>query len=438
MVEFHQIKTCHFKDTSMPRPLKPRPKPPKNQNPDPGIRWLEARGCWYIDVTAFGVRRTKTKPTLEHARQWKAWATTTPPESKVEKTALTVSDWIDHYLESIEHTASIDPLNALAPSTIAGYRDKLERYVKLYIGDELLENLTPMSIEAWIRVVQSKHTINAAWEAHRRFKGCLTVAVKRRVIPSNPCAYTSPTKGAATSTHQAAPSRWTNEEATAILTTLTTKAHLKSPIRELIFTWLGTGLRIQEIWAIHISSVDFQKNELEVKHTCTHVRKRGMVMREKTKTGKTRIVPFDDFVQKAILRQIERNQFFRQIRPNEYVDIGLLFANERGGIFSQTLFRKWYNRLCVDAKVRRIRPYDIRSTHGSALHFNWGVDEQIAAARLGHSVQVYRDIYVRPLEAERSKGVISLDNLYSTQTIRRQNDLGRQNPEALESKNHTD
>jgi integrase len=423
----------------MPRPLKPRPKPPKNQNPDPGIRWLEARGCWYIDVSAFGIRRTKTKPTLEHARQWKAWATTTPPESKVEKAALTVSDWIEHFLENIEHTASVDPINALAPRTRAGYAEKLERYVKPYIGLETLEDLTPLKIEKWVRTVQTKHTINAAWEAHRRFKGCLTMAVKRGVIPSNPCQYTNPPKGSAdpTKCFSAAPSRWTNDEVTLVLETLETKAHARSPIKNMMMVWLATGLRKQEVFGLRWKDVDLDAKIITVRNTVTSVDGKQQ-SREKTKTGKIRVVPFDDYALAALNAQAQRCADLEAVSDGVWFQMGLVFPSEQGAAFPITTFTKWYSRLCTDAGVTRIRPYDIRSTYGSALHFNWDMDEQVAASRLGHSVHVYRETYVRPLEAERNEGVIPTKDLYSAQTKRRQNDLGRQNLETLKSKNHTD
>jgi integrase len=392
-----------------------------------------------VDVSAFGERHTKTFSILTLAREWKSQVKTTPPPEPVTPEAarasqrenMTLKAWVDRWLTDLEHEATQDKLNGLSPSTIAGYKRKLNYYAIPHLGHELLSSLDPLMLSDWIKTVQKKHSTNAAYEAHRRLKGCLSAAVRFALIPSNPCAGLQPPKGVKSEkskSHDA--SRWSSEEATRVLAVL--DADSRSPIRFMIKVWLATGLRREEILGLRWQDVDLKEQVLTVRHVCIEVNGK-MQLRLKTKTGVERQVSFDLYARDALEAQRDKNLEFKAARAI-WVENDLVFPNESGMPFSMTLFQKWYSRLCESAKVERIRPYDIRSTHGSALHFNLGMDDVMAAERMGHSVSTYLKTYVRPLEAERKATPVLTKNLFSPQTKRKQNP---KKPLTTETKNGT-
>jgi integrase len=418
------------------RPKNERLKTPKNKHPEPGVQWLEDKNCWLVRVAAFGTRHTKTFSNLSEARDWKAKTKATPPQPAKAapiRESMTVAAWIDRYIETLERNSRMDPVNGLAPSTIAGYKQKLTMYVKPHLGERLLADLEPLMLEDWVQVVQNKNTVNAAWEAYRRLKGCLTAAVRAKVIQFNPCADWQPPRGTRSKKARgAAPGRWTDEEANRVFEYLESPESDVNPHRHMWRTWLGTGLRKNELAGLPIAVINLEMREFEVRNTVTHVRGHGMLQRGKTKTGKARIVPFDDYVLDAITKQLERRELLKAARPNEWQESGLLFCGERGQPLHVTTMRKWFKKLCKAAGVREIRPYDVRSTHGSALHFKLGMDAVLAAERLGHSVETYLNTYVRTLEAERSSSRVDTQKLYSVATKRQQNPSDPPEPIPLE------
>jgi integrase len=408
----------------MSRPKNARVTPPKNKHPEPGIRWLDARGCWMVDVSLEGKRHTKTFTILTLARDWKRQTQTAPLVATV--SSMTLRDWVTRWLADLEHDSTRDKVNGLSPRTIEGYKEKLHRYAVPHLGDQLLTKLEPLMLSDWIKTIQRLHTINAAYEAHRRLKGCLSAAVRFQLIPSNPLNGLRPPKGAKSEKSNAHDtSRWSDKEATKVLKTL--DADSRSPIRYLMKVWLATGLRKQEIFGLRWQDVNFDQQCLTIRHTCTEVDGK-MQLRLKTKTGRERQVTFDSYAFKALKAQQEKNLEFQAARASEWSELDLVFPNERGQPFSMTLFSKWFKRLCEAAEVSRIRPYDIRSTHGSALYFNTDMDEKTAADRMGHSVRTYLETYVRPLEAERRSTLVKTQSLFAPQTKRKQNPKANKTP----------
>jgi integrase len=73
---------------------------------------------------------------------------------------------------------------------------------------------------------------------------------------------------------------------------------------------------------------------------------------------------------------------------------------------------KLFRDLCIDLKVTRIRPYDLRSTWASVA-LEAGVSVKVVSERLGHrDAKFTLQVYVRTVESQHRKAAMDTTTLY--------------------------
>lgn len=85
----------------------------------------------------------------------------------------TVSTWIDYWLDMINDTVKV--------STYNSYKNKLERYVKPYIGHSLLKELSSEQINQMIKSLSEQLATSSIRTVCQIVKSCLREAEKRRL-----------------------------------------------------------------------------------------------------------------------------------------------------------------------------------------------------------------------------------------------------------------
>ena len=130
----------------------------------------------------------------------------------------------------------------------------------------------------------------------------------------------------------------------------------------------------------------------------------------KTKKGVRRIALGEDTV--AVLEAHRVKQEVERAYLGEaWLNTGLVFTNELGGVLSPRNFdRVWYG-LQERVEVPRVRFHDLRHFHASLL-INAGLDPRTVADRIGHAnPSTTLDIYSHMFEAKRRATAVNLEDM---------------------------
>jgi integrase len=179
-----------------------------------------------------------------------------------------------------------------------------------------------------------------------------------------------------------------------------------------------SGLREGELISLIGADVDFNGRFIHVQRNLS----RGKI--SATKNGKDRKVDMSaqlaevlsDLLSKrradALRREMEKPADERRDAAtvvNEVMD-GWLFQTSLGAQIDPSNLRKLFNRLLIDAKMRRIRFHDLRHTFASLLLQN-GESPAYVKEQMGHSsIQVTVDIYGHLVPGGNRQAVDRLDD----------------------------
>lgn len=179
-------------------------------DPTTGHRPDHAKACrapWAYSinegiVAGKRVRRTvtaRTKPEL----MVKVTALKEKRALGVTPTAQTVGDWLDYWVEKVA------PANGVRPSTLKGYRSKIDLYLRPCLGHIKLQQLTPEHVEHlgdWMRTldksrVKGSHgagplSPTTIRQAHMVLRSALADALTRRKVTYNAAAVVHAPKAA--------------------------------------------------------------------------------------------------------------------------------------------------------------------------------------------------------------------------------------------------
>ena len=178
----------------------------RRQRPEHG-KYCKAPWAYAIDKGIVGGRRVRhvvtarTKPDLLA----KVKALKDKESLGVTPTAATVGDWLDYWIEQIAPRRG----EGTRASTLAGYRSKIELYLKPSLGSVKLQDLTPEHVsrmQEWMRTLDrgrlkgahgtgplSDTTIR---QAHMVLRSALADALTWRKITYNPAAVVKAPKAA--------------------------------------------------------------------------------------------------------------------------------------------------------------------------------------------------------------------------------------------------
>jgi integrase len=170
-------------------------------------------------------------------------------------------------------------------------------------------------------------------------------------------------------------------------------AELDPRYRAIPIVAAGTGLRPEELFGLHRSDVDRDRRRLHV-----HRRFTGGAVKEGTKTGAERFVPFGE----RVLHVLDA----MPIR----IDTKILFPAPRGGYIDLEKFRyrEWSPALRAAGLAHR-RVNDLRHTYAS-----WSLAADVPVAKLatmmGTSIAQIEDTYHRFLKTDEQRYATALDS----------------------------
>ena len=167
-----------------------------------------------------------------------------------------------------------------SPTTVAAYRDRLDKQIIPALGNVRVRELTPGLVDRHLRGVEVKHGAAMAKQTKTVLGQVIALAVRHDALDANPVREASPIS----TKPKKAPRALTEAQALQLLAFLSyDEQAIGRDLPALTATMLGTGLRIGEACAVLWSSIDFAARTLEVEATVVRLKGKGL-LRKTTKT----------------------------------------------------------------------------------------------------------------------------------------------------------
>jgi len=152
------------------------------------------------------------------------------------------------------------------------------------------------------------------------------------------------------------------------------------------------GMRRGEVLGLRWQDVDLDNARLAVRQTIISVAYEIKVSTPKTAQGR-RSIALDSETVRALRLHRTRQLEERLALGHKSCDHDIVFAQPDGRFIHPDGFGKAFQRLQVQAGIRKIRFHDLRHTHAT-LALQAGVNPRVVSERLGHStVAITLDTY---------------------------------------------
>jgi integrase len=296
--------------------------------------------------------------------------------------SMPLAEYLERWLEdSARHR--------VRPSTLAGYREQLARYVYPVLGARRLCDLSPLDIQVLFQHMTARGLApSTVRRVHARLKTALRVAVRMGLLPSNPLDRVDPVRVPRREMRVLSP-----QEARRFL-----DAAPEDRFGVLWWLLLETGLRPSEALALKWEDLDLERGVLYVRRSLSWVGGRWRFEEPKTARAR-RSVPLSAQLVSA-LRHHRRAVLEQRLRAgSEWQELGLVFCSEVGTpVDLSNLRNRSFKRILRRAGLPAdLRPYDLRHSAATLLLLA-GEHPKVVSERLGHStVALTLDTYSHAL-----------------------------------------
>jgi integrase len=295
-------------------------------------------------------------------------------------------------------------------STFETYTSLVEHYVRPEIGAERLRDVRPSRIDQviarWVtgtRKDKKKGSPSASTVNHALIviKAAMRWAVRKRLIPTNPCEAVEPLKVNA--------KEITPPDAVGIAALL--EAAKGTDLYVPIIVAVGTGLRRGEVLGLTRGDVDLDVGRLVVRRSLDD--SNGTVAPKPPKTkNSARSVPLPGFVVDALMQQLSGQTARLQAKGIEPKSDTPLFDDGEGGWMNPNRLSKRFYALVRSAKLpKTLHFHGLRHAYATLL-LACGTDLKTVSAALGHhSVKLTGDTYAHRVVELHQEAADRLDNL---------------------------
>ncbi len=282
------------------------------------------------------------------------------------------------------------------PSTLANYRETVDRYLIPTVGPHRLQRLTALQVNAMLGDLARRTVVLAnqygkratdrplsprlVRYAHSILVMALEDAVRWHLIRSNPAAAVERPR-----VPEYEPAIWTADDARAFLAAAAEGRFLAAFLLMLV-----TGLRRGEVLGLKVSDLGPHLEDVSIRRAVTSVG--GHVQVGEPKSAKARrTVTIPTEARAALRARLKQLDDEREVATEAGVweggDDPFLFGTAVGSPTDPRNFLRRFADLCTEAKVRRIRIHDLRHTYGSNAIARLALPE--LSARLGHHSPAY-------------------------------------------------
>jgi len=307
---------------------------------------------------------------------------------------ITVAEYLDRWLRDY---AEVN----VAPSTLLRDRQIVAR-VKPLIGSLRLQSLRPMHIQqAYTRLLADGLAPRTVLHHHRVLRRALKQAIAWQLAVQNPADATTPPRPPRTEMRAL--------EASEVHTLL--EACQNDQLKTIIFTAVGTGMRLGELLGLRWSDLDLTTGAAHVARAAQYLPRAGTTFRT-TKTARSRrnVALSPDTVR--ALREHRARQAERRLALGPSYDDGdLVFATIEGRVLAPHTVSRQFHDLVRRTSVGAVRFHDLRHT-AATLMLRAGVHPKVVSERLGHStIAITLDTYSHVLPDMQRDAAEALDRV---------------------------
>ena len=359
----------------------------------PGV-YQNAKGKWYFKVTVgqdplTGRRNQITRrgfqTMAEAARERReVLAKVDRGQLAASPAGLKVNELLDLYLDGMDADQN------LALKTRFDYRQYADDYIRPYIGDRRVRDVTPEVILAWQRKLLkeggakrkkgkdgkpgpgkplSPNTVN---RIRAPLSATFKLAVQAGMIPINPLLQAPRPKP-----QRKIPKYWSPEEARKFLALM--EGDRTWPIWAFL---LGSGLRIGELVSLRWPSVDLKNRRVRIVDFVSTLGYDMMPSSGKSRDA-IRTVDLDDGLA-DVLRQQKVLQKTERLAAEEWIESDFVFTRPDGGQYHPMNLSRLLATYTTELDVPRLTAHGLRHT-SATLMLASGVPPKVAAERLGHA-----------------------------------------------------
>jgi integrase len=359
----------------------------------PGV-YQDGRGSWYIKFDVgrdpiTGKREQVTKRGFSSASE--AAKARREFLSRIDQGALrpggrgmTVDQMLDLYLDGIDADQN------LAVKTRFDYRQYAEDYIRPYIGDRRVRDVTPEVILAWQRMLLkeggakrtkdkngkpgpgkplSANTVN---RIRAVLSGTFKVAVQAGSIPINPLLQAPRPK-----IQRSIPKYWSPEEARTFLSLM--EGDRTWPVWAFL---MGSGLRIGELVSLRWKSVDLGNHRVRIVDFVSTLGYDLLPSRGKSRDA-IRTIELDDGLA-DVLRKQKVLQNTERLAAPEWIESDFVFTRPDGGQYHPMNLSRLLATYTTELGLPRLTAHGLRHTSATVM-LAGGVPPKVAAERLGHA-----------------------------------------------------
>lgn len=278
-----------------------------------------------------------------------------------------------------------------APSTIEEY----ERYIETHFTKLFqlkYDNVSSLDLERFISEIEQEYTPFVAEKSLKIAKAAVNYALKHNLVSEN--------KFKAVTKVEVPESNAKHLEIEEAICLLQACEELYPKYFSLVYTLMGTGMRIGEALALEIEDVDFKNKSISITKQYT---KGKLIPYPKGKRNRT-IIVFEDLLN-VLLEHIE------QLSSN----CKLLFPNRANSYYNDSNIRnRVWKPLMVYIEVnKRVRMHDLRGSYIDTSLAN-GLSIKFAQGQAGHQRSATTlDVYAKQSNAMNKKAMEVLNDVYS-------------------------
>ncbi|HHW25907.1 MAG TPA: site-specific integrase [Firmicutes bacterium] len=300
-----------------------------------------------------------------------------------EKTTL--RDYLVRWLEDV-------CVPRLEANTVKAYRTCIELHIAPRIGQLWLSDIQPRHLQGLYADMAADGIGARTIElTHVTLHSALKQAVRWQMLSRNPAVGAVPPRPERRETKVLEP-----DKIGAVI-----RAARKTPIGDLVYLALCTGMRKGELLGLRWTDIDWAARTIQVRRNLVRVGKETIIKDTKTKSSR-RSVPVDKMV-------IDRLRSMKAISKSEYV-----FTQTDGkNPMDPSTVTHQFSRIAAAAGVSGLRFHDLRHTHATML-LSRGVNPKVIQERLGHStISTTMDIYSHVTKSMQKEAAVAITDAIS-------------------------
>ncbi len=335
----------------------------------------------------------------------------------VEPNKVRIGDWLDTWLFQYKKPS-------VRPSTLRDYEYLIRVHINPVIGRILLKDLRPEHIQALYNEKSAKGQIDGSGglsassvrHIHITLHQALRQAVRNNLIPRNPTEATELPK-----MKRPKIKVFTVEQQLNFLSALDGER-----LRAAFILALGTGVREGELMALPWQNVNLQTGAIRIEQTVQRIRvfddnsptKTKLIFSPpKTESGK-RSIPLPASVL-AELKAHKKRQLGEKLAAGEiWIDTGLVFTNEIGGVIEPRNFLRKFYQLLEKANLEHIN-FHAATRHTFATRLLEANEHpKVVQEMMGHSdISLTLNTYSHVLPEIKQAAAAKLDYLFKEKTL---------------------